>query len=67
MEVDTVQTYDSGGKVLFKGAVGKDNGANFSLEDLDIKVIPNDVITVTSDTLGGANPQRATLIWQEDF
>jgi len=67
MEVDTVQTYDSGGKVLFKGIVGKDNGANFDLEDLGIKVIPNDVITVTSDTLGGANPQRATLIWQEDF
>jgi hypothetical protein len=66
MEYDTVQTYTSGGKLLFSGIVGKDSGAVFNLADLNITVNPNDIITVTSES-GGSGAQAADLVWYEDF
>ena len=66
MEVDTVQTYSSGGKLLYSGVVGKDTGVAFSLADLNIIVSPTDIITVTSES-SGSGAQAANLIWQEDF
>ena len=67
VEVDTVQTYDSGGKVLFKGIVGREGGDNFKLEELKLNVSPNEIITVTSSTEGNAALMVSSLIWQEDF
>lgn len=66
MEYDTVQTYTSGGKLLFSGVVGKDSGSFFPLEDLNIIVQPNDIITVTSASVG-SGAQAADLVWFEDF
>lgn len=67
VEVDTVQTYDSGGKVLFKGIVGREGGDNFNLEELKLNVSPNEIITVTSSSEGNAALMVSSLIWQEDF
>lgn len=67
VEVDTVATYTSGGKVLFKGAVGQTNGNTFDLDSLDIKISPNDIITITSETEGNSGLMVSSLIWQEDF
>ena len=68
MEVDEVQTYTSGGTLLFSGVVGKDAGSVFSLklDDRGIIVRPGDVITVTSVS-ANTGAQAASLTWQEDF
>ena len=66
MEVDTAQTYDSGGKLLFAGIVSKDNGQVFDLANLEIDIIPGDVVTITSES-ANSNDMSAALIWQEDF
>jgi ABC-type ATPase with predicted acetyltransferase domain len=64
MEVDTVQTYTSGGRVVFSAQVAKDNGSLFPLQDLDIVIKPGDVITVTSQS-GSSGLMSASLIWKE--
>ena len=64
MEADTVQTYTSGGRVVFSAQVAKDNGALFELQDLDIVIKPGDVITVTSQS-GSSGLMSASLIWKE--
>jgi hypothetical protein len=68
MEVDEVQTYTSGGTLLFSGVVGKDSGAVFNLmsDERGIIVRPGDVITVTSESSNNG-AQAASLFWQEDF
>lgn len=67
VEVDTVQTYTSGGKILFRGIVGREGGDDFNLESLDLNVSPNEIITVTSSTEGNAALMVSSLVWQEDF
>lgn len=65
-EVDTVQTYSSGGRLLFQGVVGKDTGQIFDLSDLDIQIVPNEIITITCES-ANAGVQSAALTWQEDY
>jgi hypothetical protein len=67
VESDTVQTYSSGGKVLFKCTVGKDSGQVFDLDKLNIKFVPGEILTVVSETSGAASDMQATLVWREDF
>ena len=67
VEVDPVQTYTSGGKILFRGIVGREGGDDFNLESLDLNVSPNEIITVTSSTEGNAALMVSSLVWQEDF
>ncbi len=66
MEVDQVQAYVSGGKLLFAGTVGKDTGVSFPMSELDINIRPNDVLTVTSAS-GSSGAQSASIVWVEDF
>lgn len=65
-EVDTVQTYSSGGRLLFQGVVGKDSGQTFDLANLDIQIVPNEIITITAEA-GQAGVQSVALTWQEDY
>ena len=67
IEADTVQTYSSGGKVLFRGIVGREGGDTFDLESLGLKISPNDIITITSETEGNSALMVSSLLWQEDF
>jgi hypothetical protein len=66
-EVDTVQTYTSGGRLLFEGVVGKDLGQVFDLDSLDIEISPNEIITVTAEQGGASSDISTALIWQEDY
>ncbi len=65
IEVDLVQDYFSGGKLVFQGTVGKDSGEVFNLNDLDITLAPGETLTATYDT--GTGDQSASLVWREDF
>jgi len=66
VEVDTTADYVSGGRLLFQGVVGKDSGATFDLDNLDIQIVPSDIITITAEA-GQAGVQSVALTWQEDY
>ena len=66
VEVDTTADYVSGGRLLFQGVIGKDNGQIFDLENLDIQISPNEIITITAEA-GQAGVQSVALTWQEDY
>ena len=66
VEVDTTADYVSGGRLLFQGVIGKDNGQIFDLNNLDIQISPNEIITITAEA-GQAGVQSVTLTWQEDY
>ena len=66
VEVDTTADYVSGGRLLFQGVVGKDNGQIFDLDNLDIQISPNEIITITAEA-GQAGVQSVALTWQEDY
>jgi hypothetical protein len=66
MEVDTVQTYVSGGNNLFSTTVSKDSGGHFDFGTEEFAIRPGDVITVTING-SGAGTAAGTLAWQEDF
>jgi hypothetical protein len=66
MEVDTAQTYSSGGKNLFSTTVAKDSGGHFDFGEEEFQIVPGDVITVTIDS-SGAGTAKSTMSWIEDF
>ena len=66
-EVDTVKSYVSGGRILWQGVIGKDTGESFDLSDLDIQIIPGELITITAEQGGAAADESIVLTWQEDF
>lgn len=65
-EVDTAQTYTSGGKNLFSTTVSKDSGGHFDFGEEEFEIRPGDVITVTVNG-SGTGTASAILAWQEDF
>ena len=67
MSQDTAGTTVTGGKLLWVGGAGKDNGSSIDLHTLGIKMRPNSTYTFSSQTLGGANPMSIGLVWVEDF
>jgi hypothetical protein len=64
---DTAGTTITGGKLLWTGGAGKDNGASVDLHTLGIKMRPGSTYTFSSETLGGANAMAVGLVWIEDF
>jgi hypothetical protein len=67
IQSDIVQTYASGGKVIYLATVGKDSGQLFELPEEKYSLRPGDVITITAETVGNANPMAVSINWQEDF
>jgi hypothetical protein len=66
MAVDVAGTTRTGGKLLWAGAVGKDNGQTIDLTDLNITLRPNKTYTLTSQG-GGTATMAGSLVWVEDF
>jgi len=66
MQSDIVQTYVSGGKILFAATIGKDSGENFIFPDEKYALRPGDIITITSES-ASSNAMAASINWQEDF
>ena len=64
---DTAGTTVTGGKLLWTGGAGKDNGASIDLHTLRIEMRPGSTYTFSGETLGGANPMAIGLVWNEDF
>ncbi len=64
---DTAGTTVSGGKLLWVGGVGKDNGDSASLFELGIAMRPGSIYSFVARTLGGANDMSIGLVWVEDF
>ncbi len=64
---DTAGTTVTGGKLLWTGGVGKDNGDSIDLHTLAITMSPNNTYTFSAESLGGANPMVIGLVWVEDF
>ena len=64
---DTAGTTVTGGKLLWTGGAGKDNGAFIDLHTIGIKMRPGNTYTFSSETLGTANPMSVGLVWVEDF
>jgi hypothetical protein len=66
MEVDTTATYNTGGEIVFQAVVGKDSGQVYLLSDLDILLVPGEVLTIVGIVASGSTTSAA-LEWQEDF
>jgi len=66
MESDIAGTTVTGGKLMFAGVVGKDNGQTFDLSKMEIDCRPNEMLTFTSEA-GAAEDMSAAVIWREDF
>ena len=64
---DTAGTTVTGGKLLWVGGVGKDNGDSATLFDLGIAMRPGSIYSFVARTLGGANDMSIGLVWVEDF
>ena len=64
---DTAGTTVTGGKLLWVGGVGKDNGDSSTLFDLGIAMRPGSIYSFVARTLGGANDMSIGLVWVEDF
>jgi hypothetical protein len=67
MQSDTVQTYSSGGKLLFSSTIGKDSGDSFPFVPEKYSIRPGDILTITSFTSGASNLMGVSINWQEDF
>jgi len=66
MEVDIAGTTVSGGKLIWAGGVGKDNGDSIDLSSLNIKMRPGSTYTFTAQG-GASNTMAVSAVWQEDF
>lgn len=66
ISVDTAGTTRTGGKLLFAGVVGKDNGQTFNIKDLKLVIRPGHKISVTSESNSSGN-MSAAIVWVEDF
>ena len=66
MAQDTVGTV-SGGKLLWMGGVGKNNGEQIDLSVLSIKMRVGNTYSLTAQTLGSVNPMSAIAVWVEDY
>ncbi len=66
IEVDTAGTTVTGGTIIFEGVVGKDNGVDFDLTDIEVDIRPGDTITITSAS-ASSEAMRASAIWREDI
>ena len=67
ISADVAGTTVTGGKLLWVGAVGKDNGDSVDLKPLSISMRPNNTYTFSAETIGGANQMGIGLAWVEDF
>jgi hypothetical protein len=66
MESDTAGTTVTNGILLASFSVGKDSGAAFDLNNLDIVMKPGSTYTVSS-LAGASGAMSAALTWVEDF
>jgi len=66
VQTDVAATWQSGGKLLFTASVGKDSGAFFDLDNLDLFLAPGDSIAITSVN-ATSGLMSAALNWLEDF
>jgi hypothetical protein len=64
---DTAGTTITGGKLLWVGGAGKDNGSSVDLTALAIKMRPGSTYTFSCSTLGGSNPMAIGVVWAEDM
>jgi len=55
------------GTLVWAGQVGKDKQANVSLTDLDLRIRPGEMLTVTIELVSGGGFNGAALVWREDF
>lgn len=66
ISVDTAGTTITGGKLLWAGAVGKDNGDTINLSSLRIKLRPGSTYTFSAQG-GGSATMAVAIVWREDF
>ena len=64
---DTAGTTVTGGKLLWVGGAGKDNGQSVDLTSLGIKMRPGSTYTFSCSTLGGDNAMAIGVVWAEDM
>lgn len=55
------------GTLIWAGQVGKDKQANVDLTNLDLRIRPNETLTITIELVSGGGFNAAALVWQEDF
>ncbi len=55
------------GTLIWAGQVGKDKQANVDLSNLDLRIRPGEVLTVTIELVSGGGFNGAALVWREDF
>jgi len=55
------------GVLVWAGQVGKDKQANVDLSNLDLRIRPGEMLTVTIELVSGGGVNAAALVWREDF
>jgi len=55
------------GVLVWAGQVGKDKQANVDLSNLDLRIRPGEMLTVTIELVSGGGFNGAALVWREDF
>ena len=55
------------GTLVWAGQVGKDKGDNLPVESLDLRILPGELLTLTSELISGSGNITAAIVWQEDF
>jgi len=55
------------GTLVWAGQVGKDKQANIDLNNLDLRIRPEEMLTVTIELISGTGVNAAALTWIEDF
>jgi len=55
------------GTLIWAGQVGKDKGDNLVVDNLDLRILPGELLTLTIELVSGGGVNAGTIVWQEDF